>query len=71
LSRCGCGGRYKMILGVLLKEAAENARSLFPFASFHKCIRQPFDYTAFGEEFFSIVLENEGSGCVPPPSPAG
>ena len=49
-------------MGTLLNEAAENSRNLFQFQPFHKNIREPYDYTAFGEAFFDIVLVKETSG---------
>jgi len=50
------------MMGTLLKEAAENSRDLFQFQPFHKMIRDPFDYTTFGESFFDILLVKETSG---------
>lgn len=56
------GGSYKKLLSTLLKEAAENSRNLFQFKPFHQSIREPQDFTAFGEQFFDIVLIKETSG---------
>jgi hypothetical protein len=49
-------------LSLLLNEAAENSRNLYPFGPFHKAIRTPPDFTRFGEEFFDMLFGMPTSG---------
>ncbi|GAB5034253.1 glycerol-3-phosphate acyltransferase [Nannochloropsis oceanica] len=56
--------KYQEMLGLLMKEAAENSRSLYQFEPFHKNIRGPVDFTAFGENFFDILCVKEQSGVL-------